>query len=62
MHRILIILGLSVALASCGGDDENGDSSSRDLAPSSSPVVTASGPSEAPVDRFGVAIAGRPAG
>ena len=44
MHRLLIILGLSFALASCGGDDaEDGDSSSRYLAPSSSNVVTASG-------------------
>lgn len=62
MHRILIVLGLSVALASCGGDEEDGDSSSRNLAPASSPVVTASGAADTPFDGPAPVIVGRPAG
>ena len=61
MHRLLIILGLSFALASCGGDDAEDDSSSRYLAPGSSNVVTASGTLDTPVNNVDVVIVGRPA-
>ena len=57
MHRILIVLGLSFALVSCGGDEaEDGDSSSRYQQPSAPSVATASGSPDTPVD---VVIAGR---
>ena len=60
MHRILIVLGLSFALVSCGGDDAgDGDSSLRYQQPSAPSVVTSSGVPETPVDLVDVVIAGR---
>ena len=61
MHRILIVLGLSFALVSCGGDDAgDGDNSSHYQQPSAPSVVTASGAIGTPADITDVVIAGRP--
>lgn len=41
MHRIVIVLGLSFALVSCGGDEDGEDDSSRYDAPASSVTMVA---------------------
>ena len=57
MHRILIVLGLSFALVSCGGDEaEDGDSSSHYQQPSVPSIADASGT----FDGVDGVIAGRP--